>query len=71
MTPATPKSTPPRDGHEAPPATAPVSEPAWVPCPECWGQRRIIEFQPARNGEGRIPVVTGCARCLGIGEVLR
>lgn len=34
-----------------------------VPCPECWGQRRILE--PARNGEGLIPVA--CGRCLGTG----
>jgi hypothetical protein len=52
--------------------TAPLpSAPAWSTCPECWGQRRIIEFRPAPNGEGPVPSVTACSRCLGIGEVLR
>ena len=43
----------------------------WRPCPHCWGQRRIIEYVPALNGEGPVPHVAACETCLGIGEVLR
>jgi len=57
------------------PAPAPPQatgmELAWHPCPHCWGQRRIIEYVPARNGEGPVPHVIVCETCLGIGEVLR
>ena len=64
MTPPTPRTPETR--------TAPLpSAPVWATCPECWGQRRIIEFRPAPNGEGSMAVSTACSRCLGIGEVLR
>jgi hypothetical protein len=43
--------------------------PAWRSCPHCWGQRRVIEYRPAGNGEGRIPRVEACRTCLGLGEV--
>lgn len=32
-------------------------------CATCWGQRRYLE--PARNGEGLVPVE--CPACLGTG----
>jgi hypothetical protein len=39
-------------------------EPAiWIPCPSCWGQRRIFED---RNGDGLTPCT--CPGCLGLGE---
>jgi hypothetical protein len=34
-----------------------------VPCPNCWGQRRI--YVSAGNGEGYVPLT--CERCLGTG----
>jgi hypothetical protein len=37
----------------------------WVPCPVCWGQRRLWEDA---SGEGLVPHV--CPACLGIGERL-
>lgn len=43
------------------PVTLP--EPVWVPCPMCWGQRRIFVD---RNGEGYVPCT--CPECLGVGE---
>ena len=45
--------------------TIPITLPdvVWVPCPMCWGQRRIFED---RNGEGLVPQV--CPACLGIGQ---
>ena len=44
---------------------------AWATCPTCWGQRRIWDRVPARNGEGDILIAAACTGCLGIGEVLR
>jgi hypothetical protein len=35
-----------------------------APCGTCWGQGRYLE--PARNGEGLVPV--GCPACLGTGS---
>jgi hypothetical protein len=46
------------------PASAQLPRMVWVPCPECWGQRRIFGD---RNGEGLVPCA--CARCIGIGEI--
>ena len=37
----------------------------WIPCPTCWGQRRIFED---RNGDGLTPCT--CPSCLGLGERL-
>ena len=37
----------------------------WIPCPTCWGQRRIYED---RNGDGLTPCT--CPSCLGVGERL-
>jgi len=81
MTPSAPRTPPPRSDRAdaARPATerpasrtAPLpAAPALSACPECWGQRRIIESRPAANGEGSVRIVTACPRCLGIGEVLR
>ena len=76
MTPSTPRTPPfpsrPAAANRPEARTAPAPPaPAWSTCPECWGQRRIIEFRPAGNGEGSIPVLTTCSRCLGIGDVLR
>ena len=42
----------------------------WRCCPHCWGQRRIVEYRPAANGEGRIPRVEACGTCLGVGQVI-
>ena len=42
----------------------------WRCCPHCWGQRRIVEYRPAANGEGRIPRVESCRTCLGVGQVI-
>jgi hypothetical protein len=39
---------------------------AWIPCPVCWGQRRV--FVASGDGEGYVPEV--CTPCLGLGEVL-
>jgi hypothetical protein len=46
-------------------------EDAWRPCPHCWGQRRILEYREAPNGEGRVAALMPCECCMGIGEVLR
>ena len=54
-----------RSDRAGPPAYA-----AWRWCPHCWGQRRVIEYRQAANGEGRIPRVETCRTCLGIGEVI-
>jgi hypothetical protein len=35
-----------------------------APCATCWGQGRLLE--PARNGEGLVPVA--CEACLGTGS---
>ena len=43
----------------------------WVPCPHCWGQRRIWTPVEARNGEGTFLAPTPCPACLGLGDVLR
>jgi hypothetical protein len=43
----------------------------WVPCPTCWGQRRILTRVEAPNGEGAILVAGSCPGCLGVGEVVR
>jgi hypothetical protein len=43
----------------------------WVPCPTCWGQRRILEPVAAANGEGDLLVAMPCPACLGVGDVLR
>lgn len=61
------------------PATSPTARstvaearvPAWDPCPTCWGQRRIWDRVPARNGEGAVLIAAACPGCLGVGEVLR
>lgn len=45
--------------------------PQWVPCPHCWGQRRIWTPVEARNGEGTVLAPTACPACLGLGDVLR
>ena len=75
------RPSPPADPAGAVPgATAGCSDPVapearaevvWVSCPDCWGQRRIVEYRPARNGERLVPVLSACSRCLGIGEVAR
>ncbi|MEW6582679.1 MAG: hypothetical protein AB1416_07965, partial [Actinomycetota bacterium] len=46
-------------------STAP-SRPTADWCLTCWGAQRILE--PARNGEGLVPVV--CPACLGTGITL-
>jgi hypothetical protein len=56
--------------HAGAAAPAHAAGPGWRSCPHCWGQRRVIEYRPAANGEGRIPRVEACRTCLGIGEVL-
>ncbi|HSJ73117.1 MAG TPA: hypothetical protein VK904_02275 [Miltoncostaeaceae bacterium] len=43
----------------------------WVPCPTCWGQRRILELVAAANGDGDLLLPRTCPGCLGIGEVPR
>jgi hypothetical protein len=43
----------------------------WLPCPTCWGQRRILTRVHAPNGEGAMLVAGTCPGCLGVGEVLR
>jgi hypothetical protein len=50
-----------------------LADPAlgWASCPLCWGQRRIWEPVPARNGEGAVLIASDCPQCLGIGEVPR
>jgi len=53
------------------PAAAGGDAVAWRPCPHCWGQRRILEYRPAPNGEGRLAAFAPCDCCMGIGEVLR
>jgi len=58
-----------RAGPE-PAAPGPAGGRGWRSCPHCWGQRRVIEYRPARNGEGRVPCVEACRTCLGVGEVL-
>lgn len=45
------------DGHTGPAI--------WIPCPTCWGQRRIFEDC---NGDGLTP--HACPSCLGLGEQL-
>lgn len=52
-----------REAHER--ATRPLVEPQTLPCPTCWGQRRIWHAAP--NGEGLIPVL--CTPCLGTGRI--
>lgn len=39
---------------------------AWIPCPVCWGQRRV--FVASGDGEGYVP--EACGPYLGRGEVL-
>lgn len=46
-------------------ASRPLVEPDTIPCPTCWGQRRV--WTPAANGEGLIPTI--CHPCLGTGRV--
>jgi hypothetical protein len=56
----------------APAALGPSAAPVvWLPCPTCWGQRRILEVVPAANGEGDLLVPRSCPGCLGVGEVAR
>jgi hypothetical protein len=43
----------------------------WVPCPTCWGQRRILELVAAPNGEGGLLLPRTCPGCLGVGELPR
>ena len=43
----------------------PLVEPHTIPCPTCWGQRRIWHTAP--NGEGLIPTI--CRPCLGTGRL--
>jgi hypothetical protein len=56
----------------APRAAGPVVPAVvWVPCPTCWGQRRILELVAVGNGDGNRLVARSCPGCLGVGEVLR
>jgi len=42
----------------------------WIPCPTCWGQRRILEPDRAPGAARGALVATPCPDCLGIGEVV-
>lgn len=48
-----------------PAAPLPLIAPRTASCARCWGQGR--HFEPARNGEGLVPV--GCPGCGGSGLV--
>lgn len=43
---------------------------AWIPCPTCWGQRRILEPDRTPGAGRRALVAQTCPRCLGVGEVM-
>ena len=42
----------------------------WIPCPTCWGQRRILEPDRAPGAPCGALVARACPGCLGIGEVV-
>ena len=42
----------------------------WIPCPTCWGQRRILEPDRAPGAPRAGLVARPCPGCLGVGEVI-
>lgn len=45
-------------------------EPAWRPCPTCWGQRRLLRVVRKPNGVVAAYVAYTCGTCGGMGEVI-